>query len=162
MELAIIAAYTSKGRVIGKDNKLVWNIPADLARFKKLTSEHFCIVGRKTFQSLPSLPNRTLIVLTSEKLAQKENVFFVSKLDFAFKICKAHEQKKVFCIGGAEIYKLCFPFASTIYITEILKEYEGDSFFPPFNECDFIITEKEIYTDYIFKTYRRKNNFLNM
>lgn len=156
MELAVITAFTKQGRVIGKNNKLIWNIPEDLARFKKLTSGHFCITGRKTFQTLPVLPSRTLVVLTSEKTENKENIFFVNNLKEAFNICRIHNPEKIFCIGGEKIYKLCLPFASIIYVTEVLKEYDGDAFFPAFKESDFIIEEEEYHSGFSFKTYKRK------
>lgn len=156
MELEIVAAFTKRKKVIGKDNKLIWHFPEDLARFKNLTTGCFCITGRKTFESLPPLPDRTLIVLTSQRFENKEHVFFVNSLQQALSLCREQKQEKVFCIGGAEIYKLCLPITSKLHITEILTEYNGDTFFPPFSKKDFSLEKENKSGSLIFKTYKRR------
>lgn len=128
--LSIIAAI-SKNNVIGKNNKLIWHLPEDLKRFKKLTAGHTIIMGRKTFESLGRvLPNRKHIVITSNTNMQieDENVELIDDIKMLNKYINSEEEH--FIIGGATIYKLLMPYASKMYITKINEEFEGDVYFP--------------------------------
>ncbi len=128
--LSIIAAI-SKNNVIGKNNKLIWYLPEDLKRFKKLTAGHTIIMGRKTFESLGRvLPNRKHIVITSNTNMQieDENVELIDDIKMLNKYINSEEEH--FIIGGATIYKLLMPYASKMYITKINEEFEGDVYFP--------------------------------
>lgn len=128
--LSIIVAI-SKNNVIGKDNKLIWHLPEDLKRFKKLTTGHTIIMGRKTFESLGRvLPNRKHIVITSNTNMQieDENVELIDDIKMLNKYINSEEEH--FIIGGATIYKLLMPYASKMYITKINEEFEGDVYFP--------------------------------
>ena len=122
-----IVAACSSNRVIGKDNKLIWNVPGDLKRFKEMTSGHTVLMGRKTYESIGRpLPNRRNIVLSrnSELLIEGCNTYtnLVDTLDM-FK-------NDVFIIGGEEIYRQSIPYVNRIELTLIHKEFEGDAFFP--------------------------------
>ena len=128
--LSIIVAI-SKNNVIGKNNKLIWHLPEDLKRFKKLTTGHTIIMGRKTFESLGRvLPNRKHIVITSNTNMQieDENVELIDDIKMLNKYINSEEEH--FIIGGATIYKLLMPYASKMYITKINEEFEGDVYFP--------------------------------
>lgn len=128
MTISIIAAV-SKNNVIGKDNKLPWHLPADLAHFKKITSGHTIIMGRKTFESIGRpLPNRRNIVITRNTGFKAEGIEVVHSIEQAMDITK--DEEEVFVIGGEEIYKLAFPFTDKIYLTRVDAEIEGDAFFP--------------------------------
>ena len=128
--LSIIVAK-AKNNIIGKDNKLLWHLPDDLKRFKKLTTGHNIIMGRKTFESLGKiLPNRKHIVFTQNPNfnIDNENVQIVhSMLEIQEYIENSEEN---FVIGGAMIYNLLMPYVTKMYITEIEKDFQGDAFFP--------------------------------
>ena len=141
--LSIIVAK-SKNNVIGKDNKLIWNIPDDLKRFKKLTTNHTIIMGRKTFESLGRvLPNRKHIVLTNDKsyTVDNPNVQIIHDVEELSKYEKDNQEH--FVIGGAMIYKLLLPKCNRLYITEIDEEFEGDTFFPEIKQAEWKIVKKE-------------------
>lgn len=141
--LSIIVAK-SKNNVIGKDNKLIWNIPDDLKRFKKLTTNHTIIMGRKTFESLGRvLPNRKHIVLTNDKryTVDNPNVQIIHDVEELSKY--EEDNQEHFVIGGAMIYKLLLPKCNRLYITEIDEEFEGDTFFPEIKQAEWKIVKKE-------------------
>lgn len=153
--LSIIVAK-SKNNVIGKDNKLIWNIPDDLKRFKKLTTNHTIIMGRKTFESLGRvLPNRKHIVLTNDKryTVDNSNVQIIHDVEELSKY--EEDNQEHFVIGGAMIYKLLLPKCNRLYITEIDEEFEGDTFFPEIKQDEWKIVKKETgpQDDNTFKYY---------
>ena len=132
--LSIIVAK-AKNNVIGKDNKLIWHLSDDLKRFKKLTTGHTIIMGRKTFESLGRvLPNRKHIVFTQNPdfKVNDENVEIVhSMLQIQEYI---ENEEEAFVIGGAVIYNLLMPYVKKMYVTEIDKEFSGDTFFPKIDD----------------------------
>lgn len=161
--LSIIVAI-SKNNVIGKDNKLIWHLPEDLKRFKKLTTGHTIIMGRKTFESLGRvLPNRKHIVITSNTNMQieDENVELIHDVKKLNKYINSEEEN--FIIGGATIYKLLMPYANKMYITRINEEFEGDVYFPKLDkkvwkevEIEKGIRNEKNPFDYEYVTYIRK------
>lgn len=161
--LSIIVAI-AKNNVIGKDNKLIWHLPADLKRFKELTTGKTIIMGRKTFESLGRvLPNRKHIVLTQNKSWTYDNdqVEIINDIGKLKKYIDGNEEN--FIIGGASIYKMLMPYANKMYITKIEEDFDGDTFFPEINkeEWDIISTEKGITDEknpyrYEYITYMRK------
>ena len=131
-ELTIIAA-ASTNNVIGLDNKLIWNIPKDLKRFKELTQGHNVIMGRKTFESLPNpLPNRVNIVVTRNAEYKYEGVIICKSIIEALEHCK--DDSQTFILGGGEIYKLGFKYVDKLYITEIYSDINGNTYFPKWNK----------------------------
>ena len=128
--LSIIVAVANNN-VIGKDNKLIWHLPEDLKRFKALTTGHTIIMGRKTFESLGKvLPNRKHIVFSNNPdfKVNDENVEVVHSLLQIQEYIESEEE--AFVIGGAMMYNFLMPYVSKMYVTEIEKEFEGDTFFP--------------------------------
>lgn len=126
--LTMIAA-AAKNDALGKDNDLIWHISEDLKRFKRLTSGHAIIMGRKTFESMPkALPNRTNIVLTNKKDYQPEGATVVHSLEDALALVKDDSQP--FIIGGGEIYRLFMPYCDRIELTRVHQNFEADVFFP--------------------------------
>ena len=124
--LSIIVAK-AKNNIIGKNNALIWHLPEDLKRFKRLTTGHTIIMGRKTFESLGRvLPNRHHIILCNDQQMQidNENVEIFSDISKLDKYINDDEEH--FVMGGATIYKLLMPYAQKMYITEIDKDFEGD------------------------------------
>ena len=138
------------GRVIGKENKLLWYIPDDLKRFKTLTLGHPVIMGRKTFESIVAslgkpLPGRTNIVITrddtySQTVAKQDldmsGVIIVHSLEEALEKAKEIDNQEIFIGGGAQIYEQALPHVDRLYLTLIDDEKEGDAYFPEY-EKDF-------------------------
>lgn len=160
--LTLIAA-AAENNALGKDNDLVWNLPVDFNRFKKLTSGHCIIMGRKTFESLPGLlPKRTHIIITRQKDYQADNCIVTSSLEEAIKIAYKKDENP-FIIGGGEIYKQSMNVADLIELTRVHTEVEADTFFPEIDDSKWELIQKEFYAkderhqfDFTFLTYKRK------
>jgi dihydrofolate reductase len=129
MTIAIIAVL-DQANGIGKDNKLLCHLPADLKRFKQLTNGHSIIMGRKTFESLPKgpLPNRNNIILTRDLNYKAQGCNILHSMEEVINQCKLDE--KIFIIGGGEIYTSFFHVADFLHITRISHVFEADTFFP--------------------------------
>ena len=141
--LSIIVAK-AKNNAIGKDNRLLWHLPEDLKRFKKLTTGHNIIMGRKTFESLGRvLPNRHHIILCNdmEMNIDNENVEVLGDISMLDKYINSSEEN--FVIGGATMYKLLMPYCTKMYITEIDKEFEGDVSFPEIDKSIWEVESRE-------------------
>lgn len=141
--LSIIVAV-AENNVIGKDNKLIWHLPEDLKRFKKLTTNHTIIMGRRTFESLGRvLPNRKHVILCNdmEMNIDNENVEILGDISMLDKYINSEEEN--FVIGGATIYKLLMPYAKKLYLTQIYQEFEGDVYFPIIEEDKWKVIERE-------------------
>ncbi len=161
--LSIIVAV-AENSVIGKDNKLIWHLPEDLKRFKKLTTGHTIIMGRKTFESLGRvLPNRKHVILCNdmELNIEDENVEVLEDISMLKQYIDSTEEN--FVIGGATIYKLLLPYANKIYLTLIHEKFEGDVSFPEIDEGEWKIVETEKGLkdeknpyDYEYITYTRE------
>lgn len=162
MNVTMIAAMADN-RVLGKDNQLIWHMPEDLKRFKRLTTDHHVIMGRKTYESMNKpLPNRTNIIITRQEDYKAEGALVVNSMQAALDAVKDDNQP--FIIGGAEIYKLGLDFAKKIELTVIRHEFEGDTFFPEFDKSVWKLLrgeqkdpdEKNPYP-YEFLTYMKIN-----
>ena len=160
--LSIIVAK-AKNNIIGKDNKMVWHLPEDLKHFKNLTTGHTIIMGRKTFESLGKpLPNRKHIIFSQNPdfKVNDENVEVVHSLLQIQDLIEGKEE--AFVIGGAMIYNFLMPYVKKMYVTEIEKEFDGDTFFPRIDSDVWkeVAREKGIKDenndlDYYFVTYER-------
>ena len=147
MTISIIAAI-AKNNAIGKDNDLIWHISEDLKRFKKLTSGHTIIMGRKTYESLPfkPLPNRKNIILSGKTDLKFERAIVANSIEDALKECESEDE--IFICGGATVYKKFIDIADKMYLTEINQEFDGDTFFPDYNQDNWKIKlQSEKYTD---------------
>ena len=162
VKISMIAAI-GMNREIGYRNDLLWHIPADLKRFKNITSGHTVIMGRKTFESIGCKPlrNRKNIVITTQKQFHAQGVEIVHSVDEALEHIKHIDE--VFILGGAAIYKQFIPYADTLYLTLVKKEYKADTFFPEYNLGDWeisefqkIINDEDAGVDYSFITLTRK------
>jgi dihydrofolate reductase len=160
--LTIIAAV-AKNNALGKNNDLIWRLPADLKRFKKITLGHHVIMGRKTFESLGRpLPNRTTIIITRNTTYKAEGCIIVNSLEDA--ILAAKEDENPFILGGGEIYKQALLRADLLDLTLVHHDFEdADTFFPDIdftqwieiNREDFKADEQHAY-DYSFVRYKKK------
>jgi dihydrofolate reductase len=135
-----IIAAVAENNVIGKDNRMVWHLPADLKYFKNKTKGHYVIMGRKTFESLDGqLPGRPTIIVTRQTDYHPEGCYVVHDVRNAFSLAEEKGENEVFILGGAEIYKLMLKLdlVDKMYLTEIKAVFEGDSFFPEFDKAQW-------------------------
>lgn len=136
MSLTLIVAM-DPNRVIGKDNDLPWpRIKEDMKFFKKTTVGHVVILGRKTYESIGKpLPKRTNFVISHQKDLEIEGCTVFNDFEEALREAKKLDMyENPMVIGGAAIYEMALPYVSTMYITKINKEYDGDTFFPEFDQ----------------------------
>jgi dihydrofolate reductase len=159
--ISIIVAI-GKNRVIGKDNQLIWHLPADLKRFKQITMGHSMIMGRKTFESIgKALPGRTTVIVTRDKNYKQDNCLVAYSTEQAIEICK--NDSEIFIVGGAQIFEKAIALTDKIYLTQIHESFDGDVFFPALNEDEWKIIWQEDHTadeknkyDYSFVDYVRR------
>ncbi len=163
-EVAMVVA-ASTNNVIGKDNQLVWHLPNDLKFFKNTTWGFPVIMGRKTFEEVNKpLPGRTNIVITRQVGWNHENVVTAATLDESIIKARETNAKKIFIIGGGEIYRQSMDIANKIIITRVHGQFEGDTFFPVIDEQiwklvsneDFPADEKHAYA-YSFQVWTKAN-----
>jgi dihydrofolate reductase len=161
--LKILVAF-DENRVIGKNNTLIWHLPADLKRFKALTTGHVIIMGRKTFESIGKpLPNRTTIVISRQADLQIEGAIIAHSVEEAILKAKSVTREDIFIVGGAEIYALSLPLADQILVTQLHDIFEGDAFFPEIpldtwevSERERGVTDEKNAYQYSYLTYSRK------
>lgn len=133
MIISIIAAM-AENRVIGKDGRLPWHLPADLAHFRDVTMGHPLVMGRKTFEGIGRpLPGRTTIVVSRQLDYHPAGCFVVNDLDSALTVVP--DATEIFICGGGEIYRQALPFADRVYLTIVHKIAEGDTVFPEIPQC---------------------------
>lgn len=158
--ISIIVAI-ARNNAIGKDNQLLWHISEDLKYFKRVTSGHPVIMGRKTFESIGRpLPNRTNIVV-SRNLCPTEGIIVVNSLEEAMGRVAGTEE--AFVIGGGEIYRAALPLAKKLYVTYVDSEYAADTFFPEIEAAQWRETSRETHEKgeqfphpFSFTVYERK------
>lgn len=144
MILSIIVAVASDG-AIGRANDLLWHLPADLKRFKELTTGHTILMGRKTFESLPRgpLPNRRNIII-SRSLPAQPGAEVYPTIQQALEACASDEE--VFIIGGGEIYRQLLPDTEQIYLTRVQASFpDAEVFFPELDPTEWIEEAREVY-----------------
>lgn len=144
--------------VIGKDGWMPWNIPEDLALFKQTTLNHAILFGRKTFEGINRvLPNRFTYILTKNQDFTFDHANVEVIHDIKALIEKYKDSEKIlFICGGAEIYKLCLPFVSTIYASVVKKEYEGDTYLVDYTKAGFVEDLEVEYPEFYFRVYERE------
>ena len=147
--LSIIVAKANNN-IIGGNNKLLWHLSKDLKRFKEITTGNTIVMGRKTFESLPKvLPNRHHVVITSNKnfKVDSESVTIVNNIE---KIVDKYKDsvEEAFIIGGGEIYNLLLPYTNKLYLTRVLKDFQGDTYFPNIDLSNWEVNYKsEVFSD---------------
>lgn len=163
--ITIIAAI-AKNNALGKNNDLIWHLPADLKRFKKVTTGHHILMGRNTFESIGRpLPNRTTIIITKNEQYVQEGCLIANSVEQALEM--AHDDDQIFIIGGAQVYEYAMKhdFADALDITLVHHEFEADVYFPEIDPTvwrrvereDFIADEKNKF-DYSFIRYKKIAN----
>jgi dihydrofolate reductase len=163
LKISIIVAKANNN-AIGKNNQLIWKLSSDLKLFKKITSGHYIIMGRKTYESVGKpLPNRTSIVITRNPEFQLPDGHIVChSLQEAIQLCIGKHLNQVFIIGGAEIYKQGLELSDELLVTEVNASPEADVFFPPIDPSKWKKVSSESYRkddknefDFDFVTYKR-------
>ena len=141
--ITMIAA-AAENNALGKDNDLVWHLPDDFKRFKRLTSGHHIIMGRKTFESFPKLlPDRTHVIITRKDDYAPDGTIVVNSLEEALRVSKLDDQP--FIIGGGEIYKLGMDVAERIELTRVHAEFDADTYFPEIEEEKWKVVKEQFH-----------------
>ncbi len=165
MKISIIVAK-AKNNVIGKDNQLIWKLSSDLRLFKKLTTDHHIVMGRKTYESVGKpLPNRTSVVITRNKdFKLPEGHFVFNSLEEAVQLCISKNLEQIYIIGGAEIYRQALPICDELIVTEVDASPQGDVFFPEIDPNTWKIISQEHFQkdekneyDFDLVIYRRND-----
>ena len=159
--ISIIAAV-SENNALGKNNDLVWHLPDDFKRFKQLTSGHYIVMGRKTFESFPKpLPKRTHVIVTRQKNYTPEGCLVANTLLEAIQLCPKNED--TYIIGGGEIYKQSIAIADVLEITRVHHSFDADTFFPEIDLKIWQLTSEEFHPkddkhnySFTYQSYRRK------
>ncbi len=163
MDVFIVVAV-SENNAIGKDGEIPWKIKEDMKRFKDLTMGYPCIMGSRTYDSIPSrfrpLPGRENIVLTRRGDYRPQGAKIMHSFDDALSYCREKGYSKAAIIGGAKVYEEGLQYADIVELTRVHKEFEGDAFFPELDEEIWELVSEEKHLDaeipYSFLTYRRK------
>ncbi len=141
----------SKNRVIGDSNKLIWNLPADLKRFKEITTGHSIVMGRKTYESIGRpLPNRRNIIITRDNTYQVEGCEIVNSIEESLLLTNSD----CFIIGGGEIYKQSLYLVDKIYMTLVDEDFEGDTTFPELDKSWYVSNQ-----EYFSKDEKNPHNY---
>lgn len=140
--ISIISAVAESNRAIGKNNQLLWDIPADLAHFKRITSGHPVIMGLNTYKSLPFLLPRRLNIILSPEEIEIEGAVVVQSLEDAYRVAGENDQEEIFVIGGGYVYAQALDDADRLYLTLVEGDYEADVFFPDYSIFTKVIAEE--------------------
>ena len=159
--ITLIAA-AAENNALGKNNDLLWHLPNDFKRFKQLTTNHYIIMGRKTFESFSKpLPNRTHVIISRQNDYLVDNCMVVNSLNEAIK--KSPKNEEVFIIGGGEIYKQSIELADKIELTRVHTSLDADTFFPEINLEIWKLINEEYHPkdekhqyDFTFQTFIKK------
>ena len=158
--ISLIVAHDTQ-KVIGKNNELPWHLPEDLAYFKKMTMGKAMVMGRKTYESIGRpLPGRLSVVITRNPNYTVDGVVVENNLESAIEIAKDYASE-VMIIGGAEIFKMAMNKADRLYITLIKEKFDGDTFFPEYEDMwTLTSTSEEIIskngTPFVYQVYDKK------
>ena len=142
--ITLIAA-AGENNELGKDNDLLWHLPDDFKRFKAITSGHYIIMGRKTFESFPKpLPNRTHIIITRNvDYKVPEGCYVVNSMESAIAACP--DDEPIYVIGGGEIYKQSIGTADCIELTRVHHSFDADAFFPDIDPGKWRLSASEFH-----------------
>lgn len=167
MRLSIIVAVAENG-VIGRDNRIPWRLSGDLKRFRSLTTGHYLLMGRSTFESIGRpLPGRTTIVLSRGTPELPGSVLLAGSLPEAVAMAKESRETEAFVAGGAAIYREALTIADLLYLTRVAGDYEGDTFFPDWSKKGWNLfaietcPHKEGEPAAVFEVWRRRRGHLS-
>ncbi len=157
-----IVVAAAENNAIGGDNRLLWHLPNDLRFFKRITSGHPIVMGRKTYESVGKpLPNRRNIIITRQAGYSVEGADVVGSLADALALCES--EPTVFIVGGGEIYRQAMPVVDRVYLTRVHASVAGDAFFPDLEPQEWELVSAEAHASderhafaYTFEVYDRK------
>ncbi|MDO6737920.1 dihydrofolate reductase [Wenyingzhuangia sp. 2_MG-2023] len=160
--MTTIIAAVGENNELGKDNDLIWHLPADLKRFKKVTTGHHIIMGRNTYESIGKpLPNRTTIIISRNNNYKADGCIITDSLEKALEISKTDDNAYV--IGGAQIYKEAIELVDVLDLCEIHRTFNADTFFPEIDKTiwkeikrESFSADKENEYDFSFVKYKRR------
>ncbi|MBE8719493.1 dihydrofolate reductase [Sphingobacterium pedocola] len=160
LKLTLIVA-AAENNAIGKGNKMPWHLPGDFKYFKKNTLDHSIVMGRKTFESIgKALPERRNIVITRDLNYKAKDIDVANSLEEVLTYCR--DEREIFIIGGAEIYRQTLPLAQKVLLTRVHTTVDGDAFFPALIPTAWKLISSETYQkdekhafDYSFEVYER-------
>jgi dihydrofolate reductase len=145
----------AQNRVIGLNNRIPWRLPRDLARLKRLTKDQVVVLGHKTYDSMDGyytasgrdMPGRKYLVITRDQNFKpaREQARAVYSMEQALDIAKGLQAGEVFAIGGVSVYKEALPLADRIYMTRVMADIEGDTFFPKLKQSEWQVVEREVH-----------------
>lgn len=145
MKISLIVAM-ARNRAIGLNGLMPWHLSADLKRFKQITMGKPVLMGRKTFEAIGRpLPGRSNIVISRNADYRQDGCLVFTDIDSALSFCA--DSDEVFVIGGATLYQALLPYADYLYLTEIDKDFAGDTFFPAIDPLDWREIEREEVVD---------------
>ena len=163
-EFVLVAAVAENG-VIGRDGEMPWHLPEDLRRFKRTTTGHPLILGRRTYESIAArlggpLPERHSIVLSSQSLDLPAGAEVVHSVDAATAAATAAATRmnvqRVYVVGGSTVYEQFLPMASRLLLTELHEPYDGDTTFPTIDGDQWVETDRDTGEEFDIVTYERQ------
>ena len=162
IELVIVAAIAENG-VIGNGGEMPWHYPEDLRRFRETTMGHPVVMGRRTFESIldrlgEPLPGRTNVVLTTNPSLLPDGVVAAESIGAAIDAAAETGAGTAYVVGGASVYEQFLPRVDRLLVTEIAEQYEGDTYFPAFDEDAWVEVAREERAELAFVTYERRED----
>lgn len=159
MEVVIIVAVAKNG-VIGAEGSIPWHYSEDLRRFKRLTTGHPVIMGRRTYESIlrdlgEPLPDRTSIVLTTSEIEAPSDVYPVDSVAAALEVARNQSAETAFVAGGESVYEQFLARTDRMERTELHDAYSGDTYFPEWDDEHWTVTARDSREDFDFVTYVR-------
>lgn len=143
MRIAQVVAV-SQNHAIGKDNKLIWHLPADLKHYKEITMGHHMIMGRKTYESIGRpLPGRTTVIITRDKDYKAEGCVIVNSLEEGLEVARSANDAEACIVGGGEIFRQAMHLTDKIYLTVINEHFDGDTFYPELDPKQWNLVKRE-------------------
>ncbi len=140
-----IIVAVDKNWAIGKNNKMMWSIPADMRFFREKTTGHVVVMGRKTLESFPNglpLKQRTKLILSRDRSYKVKGALVLHTMEELLEHLKEYDSSDIFIIGGESIYRQFLPYCDTAYVTRIDHAYDADTYFPNLDELlEWTMTE---------------------
>lgn len=156
MDLISVAAVAENG-VIGRDDEVPWHLPADKKQYRALVADHPVIFGRRTYEMFSDMPGSAQIVLSrTEREFDRETAHYAADVADAVEVAESLGAERAYVLGGGAIYELFQPHLDGMVLTRVPGEYEGDSYYPEFDEAEWDLVETEAYADFTVETWERK------
>ena len=144
MQRISLLVAMARNRVIGRDKRIPWHLPADLKRFKELTMGHHIVMGRMTWESINRLlPGRTTVIVTRNPAFDVPGAKIARSIEAALQQCG--DDPEIFVIGGEQIFRAALPYAQRLYLSAIDAEIAGDTFMPAFDMSEWQLTHEEVH-----------------